>query len=87
MTVNWELVARRSIYAVRVEILELVASRGDREISPKEISRQKELGLSLTSYHVKQLREQGLLECVRTEPRRRAVEHYYRLAAPARAAA
>jgi DNA-binding transcriptional ArsR family regulator len=51
-----------------------------REISPKELSKALDEGLSQVSYHVKVLREDcgGLIEQTRTEPRRGAVEHYYR---------
>jgi DNA-binding transcriptional ArsR family regulator len=54
-----------------------------REISPKELSRALGEGLSQVSYHVKVLREDcdGLIEQTRTEPRRGAVEHYYRASA------
>ncbi len=51
-----------------------------REVSPKELSRALGEGLSQISYHVKVLREdcEGIIEETRTEPRRGAVEHYYR---------
>jgi DNA-binding transcriptional ArsR family regulator len=51
-----------------------------REISPNELSKALGEGLSQVSYHVKVLREDcdGLIEQTRTEPRRGAVEHYYR---------
>lgn len=54
-----------------------------REISPNELSKALDEGLSQVSYHVKVLREDcdGLIEQTRTEPRRGAVEHYYRASA------
>lgn len=54
-----------------------------REISPNELSKALGEGLSQVSYHVKVLREDcdGLIEQTRTEPRRGAVEHYYRASA------
>lgn len=54
-----------------------------REISPNELSKALGEGLSQVSYHVKVLREDcdGLIEQTRTEPRRGAVEHYYRAGA------
>ncbi|HET9163905.1 MAG TPA: winged helix-turn-helix domain-containing protein [Solirubrobacterales bacterium] len=50
------------------------------EISPNELSKALDEGLSQISYHVKVLREDcdGMIEETRTEPRRGAVEHYYR---------
>jgi DNA-binding transcriptional ArsR family regulator len=46
--------------------------------SPNEMS--KALGEPLTnvSYHVRMLLDRGLVELVETEPRRGALEHYYR---------
>jgi len=53
------------------------------EVSPKELSRALDEGLSQISYHVKVLRDDcdGMIEETRTEPRRGAVEHYYRASA------
>ncbi len=50
------------------------------EVSPNGLSKALDEGLSHVSYHVKVLREEcdGMLEETRTEPRRGAVEHYYR---------
>jgi DNA-binding transcriptional ArsR family regulator len=50
------------------------------EISPNELSKALDEGLSQVSYHVKVLRDDcdGMIEETRTEPRRGAVEHYYR---------
>lgn len=50
------------------------------EVSPNELSQALGEGLSQVSYHVKVLRDDcdGIIEEIRTEPRRGAVEHYYR---------
>lgn len=45
--------------------------------SPKEIAAQVKLPLPNVSYHVKILRDLGLIELKRTTPRRGAVEHHY----------
>jgi DNA-binding transcriptional ArsR family regulator len=50
----------------------------ERTASPKEISVQLEENLSTVSHHVRALLKLGLIELVRTEPRRGAIEHYYR---------
>jgi DNA-binding transcriptional ArsR family regulator len=53
------------------------------EISPKELSKALGENLSQVTYHVKVLRDDcdGMIEETRTEPRRGAVEHYYRATA------
>ena len=50
------------------------------EVSPNELSKALDEGLSQVSYHVKVLRDDcdGMIELTRTVPRRGAVEHYYR---------
>lgn len=53
------------------------------EVSPNELSKALDEELSQVSYHVKVLRDdcEGMIEQTRTEPRRGAVEHYYRAGA------
>ena len=53
------------------------------EVSPSGLSKTLDEGLSQVSYHVKVLRDDcdGIIEETRTEPRRGAVEHYYRASA------
>jgi DNA-binding transcriptional ArsR family regulator len=67
-------------HVLRQHIL-LIAMQG--EFSPNELSQALGEGLSQVSYHVKVLRDdcEGLIEETRTEPRRGAVEHYYRTSA------
>jgi len=60
---------------VRVAILSLVI---DDEWSPKMLSKELGVGLSQVSYHVKALKDFGLIEMTKTEPRRGANEHFYR---------
>jgi DNA-binding transcriptional ArsR family regulator len=64
-------------HVLRQHIL-LAAVQG--EVSPSELSKALDEGLSQVSYHVKVLRDDcgGMIEETRTEPRRGAVEHYYR---------
>jgi DNA-binding transcriptional ArsR family regulator len=54
-----------------------------REVSPVELSKAFDEGLSQVSYHVKVLRDDcdGMIEETRRVPRRGAVEHYYRATA------
>ena len=56
----------------------LLALMNDREWSPREFSDELSEGLSQISYHVKVLKDYELIELTRTEPRRGAVEHFYR---------
>jgi DNA-binding transcriptional ArsR family regulator len=51
--------------------------------SPNELAKRFGEGLSQVSYHVKVLHECDCIELVKTEPRRGAVEHYYRATARA----
>jgi hypothetical protein len=53
------------------------------EVSPKELAKALNEGLSQVSYHVRVLHDDcdGLIERTRTEPRRGATEHFYRASA------
>jgi DNA-binding transcriptional ArsR family regulator len=62
-------------HPLRVEILAIL---NDRVASPNGLSKELEEGLSQVSYHVKVLRDFECIEMVKTEPRRGAVEHFYR---------
>lgn len=64
-------------HVLRQHIL-LAAVQG--EVSANGLSKVLDEGLSQISYHVKVLRDDcdGMIEETRTEPRRGAVEHYYR---------
>jgi DNA-binding transcriptional ArsR family regulator len=63
-------------HPLRLRILELVIER--REASPLTISRQLGQPLATVSRHIRVLRDLGFVELARTEPRRGAVEHFYR---------
>jgi DNA-binding transcriptional ArsR family regulator len=62
-------------HPLRVRIL---AYMNDRPWSPNELSIELAEGLSQVSYHVKVLKDFELIEMTKTEPRRGAVEHFYR---------
>lgn len=62
-------------HELRVEILGIL---NERIASPNELANELGEGLSQVSYHVKVLRDYECIELVKTEPRRGAVEHYYR---------
>jgi DNA-binding transcriptional ArsR family regulator len=75
-----ERLVKSLTHGLRVEILTIL---NERIASPNELSKELGEGLSQVSYHVKVLKDYGCIELVRTEPRRGAVEHYYRATARA----
>lgn len=72
--VNQNLV-KALAHELRVEILAIL---NERMASPNELAKELSEGLSQVSYHVKVLKDYNCIELVKTEPRRGAVEHYYR---------
>lgn len=72
--VNQRLV-KALAHELRVEILAIL---NERMASPNELAKELDEGLSQVSYHVKVLKDYECIELVKTEPRRGAVEHYYR---------
>jgi DNA-binding transcriptional ArsR family regulator len=68
-------------HPLRWRIVEILVERG--EASPIELTRQLDEPLATVSHHVRVLRDSGSIELTRTEPRRGAVEHYYRAVVPA----
>lgn len=58
--------------------VKLLAYLNDREWSPNELSEELNEGLSQVSYHIKVLKDLEMIEMTKAEPRRGAVEHYYR---------
>jgi DNA-binding transcriptional ArsR family regulator len=63
-------------HPLRMRLLTLITERG--EASPVELSRELGQPLATVSHHTRVLRDLGYIELSRTEPRRGAVEHYYR---------
>jgi hypothetical protein len=51
---------------------------GERVASPNEIAKTTGEDLGLVAYHVRELEKLGWAELVKTEPRRGALEHFYR---------
>jgi DNA-binding transcriptional ArsR family regulator len=58
----------------------ILAILSDRVASPREIAEEMGEPLGRLSHHVRWLADCGLIELERTEPRRGAVEHFYRSA-------
>jgi DNA-binding transcriptional ArsR family regulator len=77
--VNWEKLARATAHPLRVSILEILGIDGGRVLSPSDLSRELQIPLSNTNYHVTELAKANLIELVRERPVRGATEHFYRL--------
>src|SRR3954470_6109830 len=75
-----ERIVKAISHPIRHRVLLLL---NDRVASPNEIANEIGESLGRVSYHVRQLAEVGAIELVRTEPRRGAVEHFYRATARA----
>jgi DNA-binding transcriptional ArsR family regulator len=79
LPVNWERLARATAHPLRVSILEILGIDGGRVLSPSDLSRELQIPLSNTNYHVTELAKSGLIELVRERQVRGATEHFYRL--------
>jgi DNA-binding transcriptional ArsR family regulator len=84
--VNWERLARATAHPLRVSILEILGIDGGRVLSPSDLSRELQIPLSNTNYHVTELAKSELIELVRERQVRGATEHFYRLPAQDRKA-
>jgi DNA-binding transcriptional ArsR family regulator len=67
-------------HPLRMRLLTFITERG--EASPVEMSRGLDQPLASVSHHTRVLRDLGYIELARTQPRRGALEHYYRATAP-----
>jgi DNA-binding transcriptional ArsR family regulator len=77
--VDWEHLARATAHPLRVSILEILGLDGGRTLSPIDLSRELQIPLSNTNYHVTELAKADLLELVRQRQVRGATEHFYRI--------
>jgi DNA-binding transcriptional ArsR family regulator len=77
--VDWERLARATAHPLRVSILEILGIDGGRVLSPSDLSRELQIPLSNTNYHVTELAKSDLIELVRERQVRGATEHFYRL--------
>jgi hypothetical protein len=67
--------AKALSHPLRAHVLTIL---NERVASPNQIAGELDEPLGNVSYHVKTLAEMGCIELVRTEPRRGAIEHFYR---------
>src|SRR6188768_170896 len=59
---NWERLARATAHPLRVSVLEILGIDGGRVLSPSDLSRELQIPLSNTNYHVTELAKSGLIE-------------------------
>src|SRR3954447_21226473 len=71
-------IAKALAHPLRARILQRL---GERVSSPGELAAEFGAPLGVVSYHVRMLREYECVELVRTEPRRGALQHFYRATA------
>lgn len=62
-------------HAIRRDVIDCVARGID---TPKDMAERTGHRLGVVSYHVRMLRDYGVLELARSEPRRGALMHFYR---------
>ena len=62
-------------HPLRIRMLTVL---NERVTSPSELAGELDEPIGNVSYHMRTLADLGMVELVRTEPRRGAVEHYYR---------
>ena len=79
LSVDWEQLARATAHPLRVSILEILGIDGGRILSPSDLSKELQIPLSNTNYHVTELSQAGLIELVRERQVRGATEHFYRI--------
>jgi DNA-binding transcriptional ArsR family regulator len=68
-------IAKALAHPLRARILQRL---GERVSSPGELAVELDAPLGVISYHVRMLRDYECVELVRTEPRRGALQHFYR---------
>src|SRR4051794_20791236 len=76
--VNWERLARATAHPLRVSILEILGIDGGRVLSPSDLSRELQIPLSNTNYHVTEREKPALTELVGEGRVRGATEPFSR---------
>src|SRR4051794_4373741 len=71
-------IAKALAHPLRARILQRL---GERVASPGDLAVELGAPLGVVSYHVRRLRDYDCVELVRTEPRRGALQHFYRATA------
>ena len=71
-------IAKALAHPLRARILQRL---GERVASPSDLAAELGAPLGVVSYHVRMLRDYDCIELVRTEPRRGALQHFYKATA------
>jgi len=71
-------IAKALAHPLRAQILQRL---GERVSSPGDLANELGAPLGVVSYHVRMLRDYNCVELVRTEPRRGALQHFYKATA------
>src|SRR5437868_12296620 len=71
-------IAKALAHPLRARILQRL---GERVASPGDLAVELNAPLGVVSYHVRMLRDYDCVELVRTEPRRGALQHFYKATA------
>src|SRR4051795_3157383 len=71
-------IAKALAHPLRARLLQRL---GERVASPGDLALELGAPLGVVSYHVRMLRDYDCVELVRTEPRRGALQHFYRATA------
>src|SRR3954462_5707146 len=71
-------IAKALAHPLRARILQRL---GERVLSPGDLATELGAPLGVVSYHVRMLRDYDCVELVRTEPRRGALQHFYKATA------
>jgi DNA-binding transcriptional ArsR family regulator len=74
--IDWQRVAEAEMHPLRLKLLKAIHSSSE-PCSPNQLSQELGERLGNVSYHVAKLVKGELIEMVKTEPRRGAVEHFY----------
>jgi DNA-binding transcriptional ArsR family regulator len=71
-------IAKALAHPLRARILQRL---GERVASPGDLASELDAPLGVVAYHVRMLRDYDCVELVRTEPRRGALQHFYKATA------
>jgi DNA-binding transcriptional ArsR family regulator len=74
-----KVIAHSTIHPDRLDAFSILY---ERIASPKEVAQVLGIPLGTASFHINELKDDGVIELVKTEQRRGAVEHYYRATEP-----
>lgn len=75
---HWRGLAEAFAHPIAIAVVRELAASSE-PLSPNTLAGTLDQSLGRVSYHVRQLALREIIELVSTEPRRGAVEHFYRL--------